>query len=312
MGRQATAALNYQLTAFAQGHMNDVRQTMELAERLAPTVQVPGSNGQYKKFDDENSFNTYNTARAMGGDPMRIEFEADDEFYNCKPQALEVTVDSEERRQVGEDNSIGQQLLDQGKIKALLNVNSLGHVKKVVDAVLAALNPEDGVGEWSSPDVDPINELDETIDALATACGDVSGIKVTMSLTAWRTIRNHPLVVKRCQGVQVGGITLDQLNGLLAIPVDTKVYAITYNANKLGQAKNKARLLTSTVLMSYSVPSPTQYDPSAFKNFTAGPGGIAAVRSWQSPNGLYEGHFVDWSEDIVQTSAIAAKRIDIS
>src|ERR1044071_2739927 len=125
MPRQTTATLNYQLTTFAQGHMNDTRRTMELAERLAPTVQVPGSSGQYKQFNDANSFQLYNTARALGGDPLRIEFAADDAFYNCKPQALEVTVDGEERRQAGEENSIAQQLLDEGKVKALLNGVSL-------------------------------------------------------------------------------------------------------------------------------------------------------------------------------------------
>lgn len=312
MSRQSAAALNYQLTAFAQGHMNDVSQTMELAERLAPTVQVPGSNGQYKQFNDLNSFQVYNTARAMGGDPTRIAFDAADQFYNCKPQALEVTVDSEERRQVGDDNTIGQQLLDQGKIKALLNVNALSHVKKVVDTVVAALTPVDGVGKWSDPEIDPINQLDEQIDILATAVGNVAGIKLTMSLTAWRTIRNHPLVIKRCQGIQVGGISIEQLIGMLAVPVDAKAFAISYNAAGLGQAVNKRRLLTSTVLLTYSLPSPTQYDPSAFKSFTAGPGGITAVRSWTAPNGLYEGHFVDWSEDIKQTSTIAAKRIDLT
>jgi len=313
MGREATASLNQQLTTFAQGHMNDLRRTMELAERLAPTVTVGGSTGQYKKFDDLNSFQTYATARALGGEAKRIEFAATDAFYNCKPQALEVTVDKEERNMAGPDNAVAQQLLDEGKIRALLNVTALSHVRNVCDIVLAALTAEAGpIGVWSDPDIDPVDQLDKIIDDLATACGSTEGIKVTMSLTAWRTLRNHAKVKARTTGVQVGGITLEQLNGILAIPVDVAAYAITYNAAALGQTKSKARLLAGEVLITYSLPSPTQYDPSAFKNFTVGPGGVQSVRSWMAPSGFYDAHVIDWSEHIAQTSTIAAKRITLS
>ena len=313
MSREVTATLNQQLTTYAQGHMNDLRKSMELAERLAPTVAVGGSTGQYKKFDDANSFQTYTTARPMGGEAKRIVFEATDAFYNCKPQALEVTVDKEERNQAGTDNSIAQQLLDEGKIRALLNVTALSHVRNVCDIVLAALTAEAApIGVWSNPDIDPIDQLDKIIDDLATACGSTEGIKVTMSLTAWRTLRNHAKTKARAVGVQVGGITLEQLQSILAIPVDVAAYAITYNAAALGQAKNKARLLAGQVLVTYSTPAPTQYDPSAFKNFTVGPGGVQSVRSWMAPSGFYEAHVIDWSEHIVQTSTVGAKKIELS
>lgn len=311
MPRAVTATLNYQLTNYAQGHMNDIRQTQELAERLAPTVQVPGTTGQFKKFDDINSFNIYDTTRVRGGDPTRIEFKATDGTFSCKPQALEVTVDQEDRRDAGE-GATGLLNPDELAVRALLNSQALSHTKKVVDAVTAALTAEDGVGNWSNNDIDPIDQLDSVIDTLATNCGDVGGIKLTLSLGAWRTLRNHPKSRSRCSGVQVGGITLDQLNSILAIPVDTKVFAISYNTKKLGQTASKSRLISSSVLLTYSVPSPSQYDPSAFKRFTAGVSGVMGVRSWASPNGLYEGHFVDWSEDIVQTSTIGAKLITVS
>jgi len=312
MGRATSAALNYQLTAFAIGHMNDLRQTQEVAERLCPTVNVGGSNGQYKVFDDLNSFQVYNTARAMGGDPTRIEFAAGDAFFNCKPQALEVTVDEEERNQVGLDSAVAQQLLDQGKIKALLNSIALSSVKKRVDYVLANCAALADKGEWSNPDVDPIEELDGVIGDLATVCGNVAGIKVTMSLKAWSILRNHPKSKQRCNGVQPMPLTIDQVKSGLSIPVDIGVYAITYNAAQLGQAKSKKQLLVGDTLVHYSMPSPTVYDPSAFKCFSAGQNNISAVRSYMAANGLYGGHLVDWSEDIKQTSAISMQRITLS
>ena len=90
-----------------------------------------------------------------------------------------------------------------------------------------------------------------------------------------------------------------------------QAYAISYNEKQLGQAKSKKQLLIGDVLVHFSLPSPTVYDPSAFKVFTAGQNNITAVRSYMAANGLYGGHFVDYSEDLKQTSAEAMKRITL-
>lgn len=312
MSRISSAAIDHQLTAFAVAHTNNILEADELSQRLCPLVPVAVANGQFKKFDDKNSFALYGTSRALGGDPTRIKFEATDGSYNCKPQALEVTVDQEEERQVG-DSALAQQLLDEGKIKALLNLRALSSVKKRVDAVLAGVAAEAApYGQWSNPDIDPIEQIDEIVDQLATVCGSTAFIKVTMSLSAWRTIRNHPKTKARCNGVQVGTINMQQFMDILAVPVDSKAFAISYDEKALGITASKKRLLPSDVLIHYSVPNPTQYDPSAFKCFVAGASNVTSVRSYQSPNGLYRGHFVDWSEDIEQTSTQAIKRINIS
>jgi hypothetical protein len=312
MSRTATATLNYQLTAFAQGQMNDLAAAMELAERLAPTVVVPGGSGQYKVFDDLNSFQIYNTARALGGDAQRIEFAASDAFYNTKPQALEVTVDQEEREKAGSDNAIAMQLLDEGKIKALLNSTSLAHVKKVTDFVLASLVPVDGRGNFSNEDIDTIDQLDEQIDALAQAVGSTQNLKVTMSVDAWRAIRSNANVKKRVLGAQATPLTRQQLVDSLVIPVDLGIYSISYNNAKLGQAKDKKRVLKGEIIIHSSMPSPTQYDPSPFKVFTGDRSRVTAVRTYRDPSDRFDVHAVDWSEDIKLTSALSALRISLS
>lgn len=314
MGRESSATLNYQLTNFAQGHMNDLAASMELAERLAPTVQVPGGAGQYKVFDDENSFAVYNTARALGGEANRIQFAATDAYYNTKPQALEVTVDQEERAKAGTaGGALAQQLLDEGKIKALLNNVSLAHVNKVTTAVLAALTAVSDRGNWSNPDVDPIDQLDEQIDALSLLVGSTQFIKVTMSVGSWRTIRNHPKVKSRVNGTQATPLTRQQLVDSLVIPVDLGIYNIVKHTTALGQStRTKARVLAGEVLLHYSVPSPTEYDPSAFKTFTMNRSMVTSVRTYSAPSGRYDVHAVDWSEDIKQTSTVAALRLTIT
>jgi len=314
MGSQSTATLNYQLTTFAQGHMNDLADARALAERLAPSTPVPGSSGQFKKFDDKNSFLPEDTARALGGDPNLIAFSADDETYACKPQALEVRVDQAEIDAAGSGaGALGQQLLREGKVAALLNKAALSHSVQVVTAVLAAVNPEADLGVWSDNDIDPIDQLDAVLLALANNCGSTSNIKITMDVGAWSALRKHPKVKARSTGVQVETITRDQLAGMLLYPVDLFIGSIVKDTTGLKVASAKKQVLSSEVLIHYSVPNATLYDPSPFKTFTVGMGSpFSGVRSYQAPNGLWEGHLIDWSRDIHQTSTLAMRRVSIT
>lgn len=314
MGDISSAVLNQQLTNYAQGHMNDLADVRALAERFAPSSPVPGASGQFKKFNDKNSFLPEDTARAVGGDPKIIAFAASDDTYACKPQALEVRVDKAEIDAAGNNSgAVGQQLLREGKIAAMLNKASLSHTVQVITAVLAAVSAQADVGVWSNADIDPIDQLDAQLDALTLDVGSSANIKLTLDVTAWRLLRSHPKVKARCNGVQVGGITREQLAGLLMLPVDVMVAAIVKDTTGVGVASSKARALSSTALLHYSVPNATIYDPSPFKTFTVGNGSpFGGVRSYEAPNGLWEGHIIDWSRDIKQTSTLAMRRLNIS
>ena len=162
------ATLNYQLTAYAQGLWNDIGDVVAVAERLAPTTPVPGAVGQFKKFDDKNSFLPEKTTRATGADPVVLKFNATDDSFSCQPQALEVRVDKEEEQAAGTlGGEVANDLLDQGKIKALLNKVALSHVKDVCDYVLANTTAIAGQGNWSNPDIDPIDQLNAQLLAIA-------------------------------------------------------------------------------------------------------------------------------------------------
>jgi hypothetical protein len=314
MGIESSATLNYQLTTFAQGHMNDLADARGLAERLAPSTPVPGSTGQFKKFNDKNSFLPEDTSRALGGDPKLIATSATDDTYSCKPQALEVRVDQAEIDAAGSGaGALGQQLLREGKVAALLNKAALSHSVQVVTAVLAAVTPQPSLGVWSDPDIDPIDQLDSQLLALSNDCGSATNIKLTIDVGAWSALRSHPKVKTRCEGVQVGGITREQLASLLLFPVDVFIATIVKDTAGFGLTPNKTRVIASEALLHYSVPNATLYDPSPFKTFTVGMGSpFSGVRSYQAPNGLWEGHLIDWSRDIKQTSALAMRRLSIS
>lgn len=311
MSRSAAATINYTLTNFAQGHMNDLMAAREIVDALAPTVSVSGASGQYKVFDDVNSFTVYSTARGLGGSAKRIEFDAADGTFSCKPQALEVTIDDHER-ELAASGAIASQLLDEGKIKALLNSTMLSHVKKVVDFVDANTTAVTGRGEWTDDTIDPIDQLDEQLEALATAVGSRSFLTLTLGVTAWRRLRMHPKVKSRTQGVKIGGLTIEDLKSLLMFPVNVVVGIVSYNTAKIGQTKSKSQVLGDTAYLSYAVPSPTIYDPSPFKCFTTGVNNVEAVRTYRDEKARSDVHAVDWSEDLKATSTIAIKKLAIT
>lgn len=315
MGRESSAAINYELTNFAAGKLNEesTSEANSLALRLAPIVQVPGATGQYKLFDDINAFQIYNTARATGGDPTRIEFAASDPTYACKPHALEVTIDEWERSQAG-DSPLAQKLLDQGKVGALVAAAAKADAKDVVDTVLANTTAVSDRGNWASADIDPIDQIDEQLLALSLAVGSKANINIDMDLSAWYALRSNAKVKARVAANQVTPITREQFVASLLFPMNFNASSIVYHSTKLGQAtQTKARLLNAVCLIYVSVPNASVYDASAFKRFSQGMGTpMGNVRSWQNPNGLYEGHLLTWNKDIKQTSSVAIKRLNIT
>jgi hypothetical protein len=314
----ASAALNFQLTSYASGVWNDVTSVMSFANRIAPPVPVPGSNGQYKDFSDKNSFKKYSTKRALGGDPTVIAFEAADAYFNCAPQALEARVDKEEDRQAGavEGNpmlELTRQLLDQGKIRALMNATAIAHAFDVATYVLANTVATVGLGRWDDDELDPVDQINSELLAISLAVGSTIGIKLTMDLSVWSGLRRHPKVKERLRGVQAEEISVAQLKAMLDIDVDVEIHNIVFDASALDVAADKRRMLAGVVLIHYSVPNPTVYDPSAFKTFTVGPGALmTGVRTYYPPNGLYRGHLLDWSRDIKKTGSLCVRRIDVT
>ncbi len=316
MSRAIAASINYVLTAYAQGLANDLLQTQRVANALMPIVPVTGAAGSHKKFSDRNSFSVYNTSRGLGGTARRIVFDATDGSFNCEPQALEVTVDQHERDLAAAGgNPLADQLLEQGKTRALVNGASLSHADKVVTFVLANSTPENNRGQWSNPDIDPIDQLDEQLDGIATDVGSTNYLNLVLSTTAWRLLRDHPKVKARCTGVQVSGISTMQLQGMLLFPVEVVIGAVSKLSSKEGQAiakGGKAQILGANALITYSVPNPTIYDPSPFKCFTTGIGNVTAVRTYPDPSGRFDVIATDWSEDMQAVSSLAVRRLAIT
>ncbi len=308
-----SATLNVTLTPYAQGLAADRLNALEVARALCPLVPVGNAAGQFKKFDDRNAFLLYTTERGLGGTAKRIAFAATDGSYNCAPQALEVTVDDHERALAG-DGALAGKLLDEGKIRALINSTALAHASKVMSVVNANVTAVTDRGNWSNDSVDPIDQLDEQLDALATAVNDTGNIVMVLSTTAWRTLRNHPKVKARVSGITTATRIQDVID-MLMFPVRVVIGVVSTTSTKFGQSAGsvtKSQLVGANCYLAYSVPNPSVYDPSAFKCFTTGIGAIEAVRTYRDDSARSDVHAIDWSEDIQLTGAAAIKRLAIT
>lgn len=294
------------LTNYAQGLSQDYANS--LAEFIAPTVVTGLAHGQYKRYSKKNDFQVHNTARALGGARKRIEFGADDPFFNCKPNGLETTIDDHERAMAG-SNVLN---LQYAKIRNLVGAAKLSHEKKVFDAVKAAKAATGGIGVWSNADNDPVAELDSQIEAIAHETGRMPN-RIVFGLGAWRIFRNHAKVVSRQPGAELIGLTEDQAARMLLNPaIQMRVGLLSADTTKFGAAKNVQNIVGGEVFVFFGSDTPDQYDASFAKTFSTSAGAVDAVREYREDGASSDVYYVDWSEDIQVTAADSGRRITLS
>lgn len=302
---RANANYNGRLSNYAAGLAQDMRSA--LAEFIFPTVRVPQASGQYKKFDDKNAFQSYDTSRALGNQPNRIKLESTDPFYNCKPQALQVTVDDAEKDAAGAE--VG--LLEEAKIKTLLSATTLSHEDKCFSILKAGVTAVASVGVWSTATNDPVAEIDAQIEAIATQTG-VMPNRIVFGIGAWRVFRNHALVRSRQPGAELIGLTASQAVSMMLNPaIELKVGILSKDTTKFGATKNATNIVGAEVFLFYASPNPTIYDPSFGKNFTTLRGSVDAVMTHREEPVL-DVHSVMWSEDPQVVSTALVRRLTIT
>jgi hypothetical protein len=305
MSARTDLTLNQTLTNYAYGLAQDVRSP--IAEFIAPSCPVGITLGQFKKFDDKNSFVVYDTARALGGPATRVKFAASDDTFNCKPQALECTIDDGERTPDGNDLD-----LEQARVRSVVVNAAIAHEVKVMTAAAAAATAVAGKGKWSGANVDPIDELDEQIVNLSTDMGMLPN-RMVIGLGAFRILRGNPNVRARFPGAAIVGVTTQQLAALLINPaIDIRVGVLSKDTTKLGQTKVAANIVGSECYIFYGSSTPTQFDPSFMKTFMVRGGSVNAVYQYRDNNVRSDVYAVDWSEDVQAVGTSCVKRITVS
>jgi hypothetical protein len=157
MSRRGSAQFKQTLKNYAFGLAQDVSSA--IADFIAPRVPVGVAIGMYKKFDSKNAFQSYDTARALGGSATRIKFEATDGTFKCSSQALEVPIDDSERNDAGD----AQQSLEEAKTRTLVISGATAREKKIMTMIKAGVAAVGQKGVWSDATKDPILEIDEQI-----------------------------------------------------------------------------------------------------------------------------------------------------
>jgi hypothetical protein len=307
MSSRSNASSNPILTNFAQGLMQD--RTSALAEFLAPSVIVPATIGHYKKFDDKNMYQAVETARAIGGAAKRIEFDAADPTYNCKPQALEIAIDDSERDAAGSTDPI---LLEQSKASVLVNTAVLSHEDKVLTAIKAGVAAVADQGNWSNKDIDPLDQIDAQIKAIADATGLLPN-RMVLGLGALYLLRQNAKVKARLAGVKVSGFGLQDISACLLNPaIDIRTGVLVKDAKKFPVAKAAQNIVGDECFIFYSSPSPSTYDPSFAKTFKGGSGGVDSVRVYRGEPNRSDILALDWSVDVQVVASGMARRLSIS
>ena len=302
MGKLGTSTFSETLKNYAFGIAQDVKTT--LADFIAPRVPVGMGSGQFKKFDEKNAFQVYDTARAVGGPATRMEFNADDEYFNCAANALEATIDDQEREKAGD----AQTALEEAKVRTLVINAALAREKKVFDLIKKSVS----VASTSSGDDDPIDLIDAEIEAIANATGLLPN-RMVIGLGAWRKIKNHAEVLKRQSGTSNKGVSLDVFAGMLLNPtIDIRVGVMAYDTAKMGKAAAKQNVVGSEIFIFHGNDNPTQYDPGFAKTFSIGANSVEDVRMYREEKVRSDILAVDWSEDVKVISTLCAKRIQVA
>jgi len=297
--------MNPTLTNYAQGLAQD--RAGSIGDFLAPQVKCGASIGQYKEYDEKNQFVLYDTARAIGGKANRIKFEATDPTYNAQPQALEAPIDDAQRDAAGDD----QLGLEQGTADTLLTTGLVARDNKIITAAKAGLSAVSGAGVWSNAANDPVEEIDEQIESIAIATGIMPN-RIAFGIGAWRVFRNHPKVAARQPGAVVQGLKMEQAMSMLLNPsMKGRVGTLSKDTYKFGKDKSAINIVGAEVFIYYASDTPSTFDPSFMKVFTVGVGGVYAVRMYREEP-FCDVMLLDWSEDVIVTSAACGRRLTIT
>lgn len=291
------------LTNYARGIAQDT--SASLASFIAPEVIVAAATGQYKSFDDKNTFQTVDTSRAVGGPAKRLEFAASDPTYNCLPQALEIAIDDHERDEAGAGDPLR---LEEAKTQTLVSSAVTSHEAKVfalLDAIAASASITFGTN-------DPIEVIDAQIEQLATHTGRMPN-RCVIGLPLWTKLRHDENVIKRFPGAASVGVTLAQFASLLLNPsIDVRVGILAKDTAKLGKPKATANIVGEQLYVFHASHSPTLYDPSFLKTFRTRRGGVDVVRLYREDSSRSDILAVDWTEDIKVTSSLCGRKVTVT
>lgn len=300
------------LTQYAFGIFSDYAGIMADADFLAPRVVTGAGIGEYAKFDSKQAFLVYDATRAVGGARTRIKFAGTTGTYDCKAKALEIGLDAQEANRAGDNRT----LLEQAKVRTLLSTFANSRFSRVYTVATTSGNYTDATaehaGEWSSPNVDPVADIDAAIIQIYTASGLLPN-RLSMDLASWQRFRNHPKVIARQPGSSLVGLTLQQAGSLFVAPLEVRIALASKGTTGFGNpTTQKAAIQAATCLVFRAEAAPTQYDASALKTFSPTPMAFDSVRQYRDETCNSDMYYIEVEEDVVSVSPLLIVKIAVT
>lgn len=322
MSRLATLSANPMMRQFALGAAQSAVQPV--ADFLAPPVEVATSVGQFKQYNEKNRFHIPESIRGIGGRATEIKFSSEDKTYNCKPHALDYPIDNLEQLEA----SPLENMMQEGAT-AVAEVAGLAHEQKVINEALTVIGAGTNINATDSA-IDLVDKVDEQITNVIKAAkyGSLMGVGVLFGVSAFRRMKNHPMVRGRFtigtgtnrgngkSGGRTGGASsinpsVDDIVGLFLGNPETRVSFMVHDVEGPGIAEDIQFLLDDAVIIFARSPNPTRRDPSFMKTFRLA-GQWMVPGSYTRDDQRVEVAKFDWSEDVQVTNTQAAVRLNFN
>jgi hypothetical protein len=305
------AVLSTALTQYAFAIVADFQAIMAEADFMAPRVVTGAKKGDFSVFDTKQAFLKYDAERAIGGARRRIKFAGTTGSYSNKPIGLEIGLDDAEI-----ENESSRQKQQEAKTRTLMSNWANSRFVRVWAKAITSGNytatTVTNAGKFSDANVDPIAKLDDCIVEFANRTGRMPNRGI-MALDNWVTLRNHPEVIKRQPGAANIGISLAQLSGMLAAPVDFRLNKTYIGTTGFGSSTDvKAAKVKGYVMLWLASDVATLEDPSWLKTTSRDSNGFAGVMQYRDNTCNSDIFYLDDEEDVVCASALCATLITIS
>lgn len=289
---------------YAQGAAQSA--TSQVADFLAPTVNVARHTGKYASYDEETRFKIQDSKRALGGNATQLQFDRGSANYDCQPHAYDTPLDNIEIDEAEGENLIMEAADDTAFMAAL------SHEKETIDLAVAGAGAATG-GTWSSDSNDPVAELNTAIAEVILAAGGSDLIEVGMiwSADAVRAFFKNAKTKGYFPGKQEVAPTTENITKLLMGNVQHKISWLAADSAARGKTASLAFLMSAKVMVFARNSNPTRRDPSFMKTFR--PRGRWMVPgTYPKTDGRGQVVKMDWSCDVKVVNSAAGKLFTIA
>lgn len=307
---QALAAIQG-ITNFASGYANDVIAQSVLADAYFLTGDPikTALNFEYAQFDRADGISIPDTKTAAN-DPVGALLVFGGAKVTGTLDAHRATTDWYDSSANVSDADLLLQL--QSGVRQATQALVTGRFKRILDAASTAA----GAGTSLSVAGDPIDLIQEQVQAVMLACGGYCRPRVLIGASAFRKISASTKVQGRINGGANVNLpstpTEQQLAAAIGMGVEVKVTNAVYNSAAAGQTATGAFLLADTIYVAATSPSPSTQDPSALKVFEGnGSNGMTPV-FMPHPNGVHEAATWGWMEKVQATNTAAVKKLNVT